>query len=157
MNGIEEEKKLKILRATPFFKPFTDEELAELLHKSRWLRYNYGDILFREGERDNAFYVILKGSVTVMKRTGVAAMKKTINTLGAGQCFGEMAVLTGEPRSADVSAAEEAFVLKVKAETIQEETASALLKSVQFKFFKIFCGILAGRLSAADRELAKPF
>jgi len=153
----EEEKKLKILKAVHFFKPFTDDELKALLENGRWLRYNYGDILFREGDRDDSFYIILKGSVQVMKKMVVSTLKKTIGVLKAGQCFGEMSVIRGESRSADVAAAEETYVLKVDADTLQKDSDSLLLRSVQFKFYKIFCGILAERLNHADSELVKPY
>jgi CRP/FNR family cyclic AMP-dependent transcriptional regulator len=60
-----------------------------------------GDEIVKEGEQAVAFYVIVKGKVEVMKAG------ESLNTLGPGESFGEMALLDGFPRAASVRAADD--------------------------------------------------
>jgi hypothetical protein len=152
----EDEKKIAIMRSLPFFKPFTEQELFIILETCRWLRSNPGDIVVKEGNTEHSFYIILKGSVRIQKRVGMTSMKKPINYLKKGQCFGEMSVLTGQPRSADAVAEEETYLLKIDADTLNKETDSFEFRSMQFKFYKIFCQILSHRLDMASSQLVKP-
>jgi CRP-like cAMP-binding protein len=153
----EDDKKIKIMRALSFFEPFTDSELPAILKTSTWLKYDSGDIVVKEGASEHSFYIILKGSVSIKKQTGYANVKKVIDNLSRGQCFGEMSVISGKPRSADVVANEETFILKIDAATLQKETESFELRSLQFKFYKIFSEILAERLNMIDEKFVRPF
>ncbi|MFO0754418.1 MAG: cyclic nucleotide-binding domain-containing protein [Thermodesulfovibrionales bacterium] len=79
-------------------------------------------------------YVILKGRAEVRKRNGIALLKKP-GSLGAGQCFsGEMSLVTGKPRNADVVACTETYVLRIGADALNRETGSYEMRSLQFKF-----------------------
>jgi hypothetical protein len=152
----EDEKKISIMQSLPFFRPFTEQELFVILDTSRWLRCSPGDIVVKEGDTEHSFYIILKGSIRIQKRVGAASMKKPISYLKKGQCFGEMSVLTGQPRSADAVAEEETYVLKIDADTLNKETDSFEFRSMQFKFYKIFCEILSHRLNMTNSLLVKP-
>ncbi|MFA5206565.1 MAG: serine/threonine-protein kinase [Lentisphaeria bacterium] len=79
-----------------------------------------GDWLMREGESGNEAYVILRGRVEVC-RNGDHGTRQLLCALGPGDGIGEMALLTGEPRSAGVRAVEETEVEVVTAERIQSE------------------------------------
>jgi CRP/FNR family transcriptional regulator, cyclic AMP receptor protein len=61
-------------------------------------RFAAGDVIFAEGDKGDAMYVIRNGEVTV-ERNG-----KVMETLGGGGIFGEMALIDGSPRSATVRA-----------------------------------------------------
>lgn len=152
----EDENKIRIMRAIPFFKPFTDHELPVILKTCTWLRCNTGDIILKEGAAsERSFFVILKGSICIQKRVGVTHMKKTIKCLKKGDFFGEMSVITGEPRSADAVADGETFVLKIDAATLNKDTDSFNMRSMQFKFYKAFCEIIAERLARTDEMAVK--
>lgn len=58
-----------------------------------------------------------------------------------------MSLITGEPRSADVVCSEDGFFLKIDSETLNNETDIAVLQSLQTKFYKYFCTVLAHRLN----------
>ena len=65
-----------------------------------------GETIVKEGEQAVAFFVVMKGRVEVL--SGVGSKKQTVlNEIGAGQCFGEMALLDGMPRVATVRALED--------------------------------------------------
>ncbi len=63
--------------------------------------YAKGEEIVKEGEQAVAFYVINSGKVDVTKG------EKTLATMGPGESFGEMALLDGFPRSANITAVED--------------------------------------------------
>ncbi len=63
-------------------------------------KYSKGDTIVTEGEQAVAFYVVVSGKVEATKDGASVA------TFGPGQCFGEMALLDGYPRSSSVIAVE---------------------------------------------------
>jgi CRP-like cAMP-binding protein len=63
--------------------------------------YAKGDTIVSEGEQAAAFFVIISGKVEVTKKGN------RLNVMGAGESFGEMALLDGFPRSASVAAIED--------------------------------------------------
>ncbi len=78
-----------------------------------------GEEIFHEGDRGDSFYMIVSGEAEVMKG------EKVMTTLGAGEVFGEMALLNSEPRSATVVANTSMEVYQLK----QEYFDDVLLKS----------------------------
>jgi CRP/FNR family transcriptional regulator, cyclic AMP receptor protein len=68
--------------------------------------YPGGTVLFREGEAGDRMYVIAEGKVRIVKALGTNEV--TIAALAAGDCFGEMALLDKQPRSATAITSEEA-------------------------------------------------
>ena len=73
--------------------------------------YTDGEVIFNEGEQGNALYVIQFGQVKIVKRTPDEEI--TINTLGPGAIFGEMALFEKRARSAAAIAFGEARILTV--------------------------------------------
>jgi CRP-like cAMP-binding protein len=68
-------------------------------------------------------YVIRAGKVRVLKES--RGKKRVVTTLGPGDFFGEMAVVTGRPRTATAEVLEEAELLKVPADKLQEMVAKS--------------------------------
>lgn len=70
----------------------------------RYLRtYGHGEVIFEEGTVGKHMYVIVSGSVRIVKKTGSG--DAVIATLGKGEMFGEMALVDSLPRSASAVAA----------------------------------------------------
>lgn len=69
--------------------------------------FRNGDSIFREGDKAECLYVIQQGSVDI--RLG----NRTLDTLGAGDIFGEMALIDGAPRSAGAVATGDVTVMPV--------------------------------------------
>jgi CRP/FNR family cyclic AMP-dependent transcriptional regulator len=80
-----------------------------------------GATVFREGEPGGSVYVIRAGKVRVVKDAN--GRQRMVTTLGPGDFFGEMAVVTGRPRTATVEVVEDAELLKVPAGKLQEMVA----------------------------------
>ncbi len=100
-----ESPQLAMLRSVSLFSNIATSELRAirgLLHRRSYLK---NEIIFDEGEKGQAIYFILEGRVLICRQgkqeSGVIA------ELGAGQCFGEMALLDNSPRMAQVRAAED--------------------------------------------------
>ena len=72
-----------------------------------------GTTIFRQGDPGGSVYVIRAGKVRVLKESN--GRRRMVTTLGPGDFFGEMAVVTGSPRSATVEVVEDAELLKVPA------------------------------------------
>lgn len=87
----------KLLQGVPLFSRFSNRELEPILKSAKERDFEPGTPIVREGDQSNiGFYLILDGQVEVKQG------ERTLSKLGSGQFFGEMSVLDGEPRSADV-------------------------------------------------------
>ena len=86
------------LRSIPIFSELSKKELRTVSRLMTQIDVKEGRALTREGEVGREFMIILEGSA-VVRRNG-----RKIAELGAGDFLGELAVLSGAPRTADVIA-----------------------------------------------------
>jgi CRP-like cAMP-binding protein len=91
---------VEMLQRAPLWSGLTEKELKVVARSFKELKYDPGDMIVRKGEGGVGFYLIAEGSVEVRSDGNV------LSKLGPGQFFGEMAILDGQPRSADVVALE---------------------------------------------------
>lgn len=82
-----------------------------------------GTTVFRQGDPGGSLYVIRSGKVRVLMESH--GRRRMVAILGPGDFFGELAVVTGRPRSATVEVIEDADLLKVPAGKLQEMVASS--------------------------------
>src|SRR6266704_2648281 len=107
--------------------------------------FKRGDVLFKEGDVGKEMYVIQAGKVNITKK--VRDTEKILATLGAGEFFGEMAILNNKPRSAGAVMAENGKLLVIDPRTFEAmirgnvEIAVRLIKK------------LSDRLQEADQEM----
>jgi CRP-like cAMP-binding protein len=92
-------RQVEILRDAPA------DDLVSLWKELQETRFAAGAAICRRGETGDGMYIVQSGSVEV--RLGLGPDSMSLYRLGPGDCFGEMALLTGEPRSADVVALED--------------------------------------------------
>jgi voltage-gated potassium channel len=90
------------LRALPLFAELPDDVMEEVAAQTRRRTVPPGEVLCRVGEPGDAFYVVDSGMVRVLVPTPQG--EELVAQLGPGHWFGEMALITGEPRSATVVA-----------------------------------------------------
>lgn len=65
--------------------------------------YSQGGVIIREGDQEQALYLLRAGTVEVFKGSG--ASREPMSKIEAGNIFGEMSMINDEPRSATVTAA----------------------------------------------------
>ena len=127
---------LDLVHNVPFFNNFSREQLAELVDDSTLIKVHKGKIIVAEGDIDDAFFVILSGSARIRKGD------QDIATIGVGECFGEMACIAGQARTAAVLADTDCILIKINATLIDRSS-----ESIQLLFFKNFATTLVSRLS----------
>jgi len=133
---------IKFLKKTSLFGQFSEKELEALFSTAKIREFDAGSTIVREGDPTSiGFYLILEGQVEVRKG------QKTLAKLGAGDYFGEMALLTDAPRSADVVAVE-----KTKCLMIMRWELRSIISSYPDVALKMM-GELARRLSATNQAL----
>lgn len=110
--GDREEGKLYVkdyLKKVEYFQNFNELELRKLIEYGYRKTLDPEELLFREGDPGDAFYVILSGSVEVF----IEKLNKTLVALKSGDFLGELSLLLGIPRTASVKTLEQTtlFVL----------------------------------------------
>jgi potassium efflux system protein len=98
-----------LLRRVAYFEHFSELELRELIEIGYRRRLHAGDVLFREGDPGDSFYIILSGTVEVF----VKKLDKSLCELGAGEFFGELSLMLSIPRTASVKAIDETMVFVI--------------------------------------------
>ena len=143
---ISSAEKFNALRKLEFFQDFRDAELWEVLRGAMWEHQSREQSLLLEGDVGHAFFIIVSGQVKVMKDD------KLLNVLKEGDCFGEMAYLSGGSgkRSASIIAVSEVQLLK-----IQDEQLLQLSDGCQLRFNRQFLRTLIERLAWTSTVLAQ--
>ncbi len=97
----------EFLKGVEAFKNLTPNELTNVAEHMTRRQYMPGEVIIREGDVGEEFFLIADGEVQVGRQG------HEIARLGSGEFFGELALLTGEPRNADVVAAKpvDAYIL----------------------------------------------
>jgi len=101
------------LRGVDLFAVLDNTELHALAEHAQVRLYGVGEVLARQGEPGDSFFIICSGRVRIDVGAGNNGGAVTVNHLGAGEFFGELALLTGEPRGATVVAEEDTETLVV--------------------------------------------
>jgi small-conductance mechanosensitive channel/CRP-like cAMP-binding protein len=107
-----------ILRGEPLFDCLNDAQLDNVLHSAHIHRYGRGENIIQEGTEGSSMFIMLRGTANVsVLRNGTGIR---VGVLRSGDCFGEMSLLTGEPRSATIRAEGDCEVLEIGQEAMAE-------------------------------------
>lgn len=101
------------------FSALDREEFLEVLSKLERKLFQPGQQIVREGEPGASMFIIVEGSVEVLRQLEGGKSKK-VAKLGEGEFFGEMALVAEEPRMASVVAAEPTVLLELSREQLAE-------------------------------------
>src|SRR5438445_13872864 len=100
------------LETHPLFSILEEAALTCLVRELEMCSFAMGQTIVEEGTPGDAVYLVYAGKMRVVK-DGPLGKPLTVATLGAGEIFGEHAVLTEEPRSASVRAAEDSVIFRL--------------------------------------------
>ncbi len=134
---LDRQEQFSILRTLKFFHDFSQSEILEVLRASTWQDYEKDEEIVKEGEMDDRFYVIVSGSVAVMRNNN------PVGQLDAGDCFGETSYVRGAKRLATIKALTNVTLMKVSSTLLEQSSAAC-----QLRFNKVFLRSLISRLQS---------
>jgi potassium efflux system protein len=105
-----------LLRRVTYFEQCTDLELRQLIEYGYRQLFSAGQIVCKENDPGDSFYIILSGNVEVLSQKA----NKYIATLHEGEFFGEISLLLGTPRTATVKTSEDAILFVVERHDLQK-------------------------------------
>jgi CRP-like cAMP-binding protein len=104
---LSDDQKAAALARLPLFAGISEESMGRLVSVAGEQEFSPGQFLLRQGQVGSGAYVIVEGSVSVVRGTDELA------TLGPGEFVGELAVIDQQPRFASVQAVEPTRVVAI--------------------------------------------
>jgi Response regulator containing CheY-like receiver, AAA-type ATPase, and DNA-binding domains len=90
-------------------------ELAELANDFRWMNFDLGSEIIKQGQEEHTFYILIKGKADVMIRKEGQPMRR-VRSLSPGDTFGEFSLLNGKPAETTIFCLEGCQVLALDSE-----------------------------------------
>lgn len=145
---------------SPLFGDFSEEELAAVIRGLDLRSFTPGDLVVSQGEPGQSLFLIASGTVKVWVRDG-EGRGRFVRTLGEGDFFGEVSLLTGRPRTATVTAATRADILELGWPRVEEivrdhPRVADVLRSFCDARLKADLAARASDGAAPDEEAAGP-
>jgi CRP/FNR family transcriptional regulator, cyclic AMP receptor protein len=110
---LERDTKRAALLASPLFQAMQPAELDEILKFASERRVRRGQTIMQRGDEGSSLMAVLRGRVRISSFSS-DGKEVTLNVINPGEIFGEIALLDGEPRSADATAIEDTSLLVVE-------------------------------------------
>ncbi|WP_082793221.1 patatin-like phospholipase family protein [Ramlibacter tataouinensis] len=101
------------------FGEFDQEMLERVLPRFEWLELGGGEVLFRQGERDDSLYFVVSGRLRAV-REDAEHTRTVLGEIARGETVGELAFFTGEPRMATIAAVRDSLLARVGSEVFRE-------------------------------------
>lgn len=108
------ETEFRLVRSMDLFKPLSDDRIHELCSRLAHGNFARGETIVQEGQKGNSLFLLMSGSVEVFSKDDEDGSLDRIGRLEAGDFFGELSLLTGEPRSATIIAENDVEVLIIE-------------------------------------------
>src|SRR4029079_144986 len=106
---------------SPLFRDFSVDEMVTVIQGLKLHSFEAGEIIIGEGEPGESLYMLSAGRVKAFKRNA-AGRNALLGEMSEGAFFGEISVLTGQPRTATVVAATACELLELDRGTLEEIT-----------------------------------
>ncbi len=114
----DQEEARTILRDEPLFECLSDAQIDDLVKDARLNHFGRGERVIQEGAEGDSMFVLLRGAAQVSVSKNGSSIP--VASLGAGDCFGEMSLLTGERRTATVRAESDCYVMEISKPVMAE-------------------------------------
>jgi glycine/D-amino acid oxidase-like deaminating enzyme/CRP-like cAMP-binding protein len=140
-----------LLRSLPLFKAFTGAELDSMQRAMRRWEVRKGTLLFAEGSAGGSCFVLVKGEVEVSLE--VHGRHQLLARLSAGSIFGQVSLISGEPRSATCTISRDAVLVEL--ERADCETLLDARSPLSLKLLGVLNDGIIAALRVADRRIMK--
>lgn len=118
----EDQKNIEILSCIPLFSNLPKPMIIKFSNAMSKKKFKTGDRIVKKGDIGETFYLIEEGKVKVHDIGNLA--EDISHIIGPSECFGERALLTGEPRSANCTALTDVVTFEMKRKTFEESIGS---------------------------------
>ncbi|HEY6366171.1 MAG TPA: SLC13 family permease, partial [Candidatus Binatia bacterium] len=136
------------IRTIPLFSGLSREDIAKILGRLEEKSFKAGTTVFSQGDQGDSFYFIQSGAVQVVLESS-GGRKESIAVLGPQDWFGEMALLSGEPRSATITTVKDTTVWRLSREAWNE-----LIEKYP-TWLLHFCASLSKRLARVEQQYSQ--
>ena len=134
-------EKTIILKSVDMFKSIPAENLSRVAQITEEVDFEANTQIMAEGDYGDSLFIVVDGNVKIHKGD------QEIERLGKGACLGEMALLDGEPRSADATVTEDSTLFKIEQEGFYEVMGS------QSEIMEGIIKLLSGKLRDTNEKL----
>jgi anion transporter len=138
---------VEIISVAPLFSALSREDAAKVVGKMEPLSFKSGATIFSQGDDGDAFYLIESGAVQVVTQSA-GQKSEVLAELGEREWFGEMALLSGEARSATITAVKDTLAWRLSRESWEE------LIEKHPSWLLHLCATLSKRLSRLDQQFS---
>ena len=134
---------VKVIHKLRLFKGLELPDIQKLLPICRYMKYGTGDRIYGRGQPSTEMLILLTGKLSVVGDAG-----EVLAEIPPGSPVGELGVFTGEPRSANISAAEPAAGFALSKTDLQKVFSTN--KGIYFKIQSNVVAVLSERLRQAN-------
>jgi signal-transduction protein with cAMP-binding, CBS, and nucleotidyltransferase domain len=103
---------------SPLFRDFAVDEMVAVIQGLRLLTFERGQAILREGQPGGSLYTLTSGRVRAFQKDPATGQQNQLGDLKEGAFFGEMSILTGQPRMASVVALTRCELLELDRSTL---------------------------------------
>ena len=139
----------EFLRASDLFENQPEEVIGAVFAQGRVLEFGPGDVVFRQGDQGDRIFIVKEGVLEILAQPSDGAEAQAIAYLGKGEVLGEIALLTGSPRSATARSPERAELF-----TIEKAIFLDLMGTLP-AFARNLCIVLAKRLETTTLKVPR--
>jgi CRP-like cAMP-binding protein len=139
----------EFLRKADLFQSQPEEVLKAVLAQGRLEEFGPGAMVFRQGEQGDRLYIVKSGVLEILASPEGGSEAAPVAYLGPGEVLGELALLTGSPRTATVRSPEHAVLF-----TLEKSVFLDLMTSLP-AFARSLCLVLARRLETTTLKLPR--
>ena len=107
---------------SPLFRDFSVDEMVAVIQGLKLLTFERGGVILREGQPGASLYTLTSGRVRAFKKDPATGKQNQLGDLAEGAFFGEVSILTGQPRMASVVALTRCELLELDRPTLDEIT-----------------------------------
>ena len=143
----EHDRKAELLRQQPLFSALDEALIEGLAHSAKRIRFGKGETIIHQGEPGDSMFILASGIAEVFVLKGGKPLR--VGVVQAGENFGEVSLLTGEPRSATVTAQTDCEILEI------DKPAMAALFHEHRQLAEQLSETLAARRLATKSELER--